>query len=172
MACQASVVIVSMLAAMLLGGCAAQSATNDANAAYTSAAMASAPMDRASDLARPRPGDYVTNGDLNDIHFEFDSYEIRPAAAKTLHASMEWMKSHPDSMLLIEGHADERGTSEYNLTLGERRARASMSYMVAHGIAARRISVVSFGEERALCGEHTESCWSKNRRAHFLVKLR
>ena len=72
--------------------------------------------------------------------------------------------------MLIEGHADERGTVEYNLALGERRAKAAMNYLVAQGVQASRFTVISYGEERPFCTEHNEACWSKNRRAHFLVK--
>jgi peptidoglycan-associated lipoprotein len=71
---------------------------------------------------------------------------------------------------LIEGHCDERGTPEYNLALGERRAQAAMSYLVALGIQANRISIVSYGHQQPLCTERNEACWAKNRRAHFLVK--
>ena len=72
--------------------------------------------------------------------------------------------------MLIEGHCDERGTNEYNLGLGDRRARATMNYLVSQGVQAGRISTVSYGEERPVCTEHNESCWQKNRRAQFLVK--
>jgi peptidoglycan-associated lipoprotein len=72
--------------------------------------------------------------------------------------------------VLIEGHCDERGTDEYNLALGERRARSAMNYLTSRGVAKERMSVVSYGEERPLCKEKTEACWAQNRRAHFLVK--
>ena len=72
--------------------------------------------------------------------------------------------------MLIEGHCDERGTVEYNLVLGERRAKAAMNYLVAQGVQASRFTVISYGKERPFCTEHTEACWSQNRRAHFLVK--
>ena len=176
MACQASMVIVSLVMAMLVGGCATHSATNDAaNAAYNGSAMTSGASDRtganADFSARPRLGEFVAQDDLRDVHFAFDSYEIGSTDAALLQASTEWMKAHPRSMMVIEGHADERGTNEYNLTLGERRARASMNYLVSHGVAATRIAIVSYGEERGVCHEHSEPCWSQNRRAHFLVKL-
>jgi len=74
--------------------------------------------------------------------------------------------------LLIEGHCDERGTNEYNLALGERRAKATMNYLVSQGIQANRITIISYGEERPICTEKTEACWAKNRRANFLVKPR
>ena len=74
--------------------------------------------------------------------------------------------------MLIEGHCDERGTNEYNLALGERRAKSTMNYLVSQGIQASRITIISYGEERPVCTEKTEECWAKNRRAHFLVKPR
>jgi peptidoglycan-associated lipoprotein len=73
-------------------------------------------------------------------------------------------------LVLIEGHCDERGTNEYNLALGERRAKAAMSYLVSQGVQANRITLISYGKERPVCGQHNEECWVKNRRARFQVK--
>jgi peptidoglycan-associated lipoprotein len=81
-----------------------------------------------------------------------------------------WLKAHPSYLVLIEGHCDERGTNEYNLALGERRAKATRDHLVSLGIEGSRITVISYGEERPVCTERTEGCWTKNRRAHFLVK--
>ena len=108
--------------------------------------------------------------DLNDIHFDFDKYEIRPSDAKVLDANAVWLTQNQRHLLLIEGHCDERGTNEYNVALGERRAKAAANYLVSRGIRANRITIISYGEERPLCGAHNEACWAKNRRAHFLVK--
>jgi peptidoglycan-associated lipoprotein len=119
---------------------------------------------------RPEPKDFVAIGDLADIHFDFDKYDIRPDAARVLDKNAGWLKSHAGDLLLVEGHCDERGTSEYNLALGERRAKATMNYLTSQGVDARRITVISYGEDRPQCREHTEACWAKNRRAHFLVK--
>jgi peptidoglycan-associated lipoprotein len=83
---------------------------------------------------------------------------------------VQWLRDHAETLVLIEGHADERGTNEYNLALGERRARAARDFLVERGIAAERISIVSFGEERPACTERTETCWAENRRANFLIK--
>jgi len=120
--------------------------------------------------ARPSPRDFMANAALKDVNFDFDKYDIRPADAKILDANAAWLKTNGRTLLLIEGHADERGTPEYNLALGERRAKAAMSYLTALGIQANRISTVSYGLEQPVCKEHTEACWAKNRRAHFLVK--
>jgi len=95
---------------------------------------------------------------------------IRAEDTRVLEANAKWLLDHPGTQLLIEGHADERGTNEYNLALGENRARVTRDQLVARGVAASRITLVSYGEERPTCRESSENCWSHNRRAHFLVK--
>jgi peptidoglycan-associated lipoprotein len=126
----------------------------------------------AGTAARPTPKEFAAVPDLVDIHFDFDKYDIRPGDAKVLDSNASWLKSNPAQLVLIEGHCDERGTNEYNLALGERRAKAAMNYLVSQGVQASRITIISYGEERPLCSEHNESCWTRNRRAHFLVKPR
>ncbi|HEV8615847.1 MAG TPA: peptidoglycan-associated lipoprotein Pal [Methylomirabilota bacterium] len=115
--------------------------------------------------------DFAAVPELKDIFFDFDKYDIRPGDAKTLDANAQWLKSN-DNLVLIEGHCDERGTNEYNLALGERRAKSTMNYLVSQGVQANRITIISYGEERPQCTEHNEACWAKNRRSHFLVKPR
>jgi peptidoglycan-associated lipoprotein len=122
--------------------------------------------------ARPSPREFAAVAALRDIFFDFDKYDIRPNDARTLDANATWLKSNPDHLVLIEGHCDERGTNEYNLALGERRAKSAMNYLVSQGVQASRITIISYGEERPACTERTEECWSRNRRAHFLVKPR
>jgi peptidoglycan-associated lipoprotein len=121
--------------------------------------------------ARPPVQEFAANPNLKDIHFDFDKYDIRPGDAKILDGNATWLKSN-NVLVLIEGHCDERGTNEYNLALGERRAKATMNYLVGQGVQAGRITIISYGEERPLCTEHTEACWARNRRAHFLSKPR
>ena len=125
-----------------------------------------------SSTARPVVQDFAATPELTDVFFDFDKYDIRPGDAKTLDSNASWLKSNPNHLVLIEGHCDERGTNEYNLALGERRAKSTMNYLVSQGVQANRITIISYGEERPQCTEHTESCWAKNRRAHFLVKPR
>ena len=120
--------------------------------------------------ARPAPSEFVPVRDLVDVHFEFDKYAIRPRDAEILDANARWLRANTDARLLIEGHCDARGTEEYNLSLGDRRAKAAMDYLVAQGIPAARITTISYGKERPQCSDHNEACWAKNRRAHFLVK--
>lgn len=129
-----------------------------------------APTPAPGPIARPAPKDFAPVPELQDIYFDFDKYDIRPSDTRTLDANAAWLKSNPNHLLLIEGHADERGTNEYNLALGERRAKATRDYLVSVGVDAGRITVISYGEERPTCTEKAEGCWAKNRRAHFLVK--
>jgi len=120
--------------------------------------------------ARPAPKEFAVNANVKDIFFDFDRYNVKPEAAKVLDDDAAWLKANAGQLVLIEGHCDERGTVEYNLVLGERRAKAAMNYLVAQGVQASRFTVISYGKERPFCTEHTEACWSQNRRAHFLVK--
>jgi peptidoglycan-associated lipoprotein len=120
--------------------------------------------------ARPAPREFSETPALKDVHFDFDKYELRPGDTKVLDANAGWLKANAGHLLLIEGHADERGTDAYNLALGERRAQAAMNYLIAQGIRAGRVTIVSYGEERPACKEHTEACWARNRRDHFLTK--
>ena len=120
--------------------------------------------------ALPAPQAFLETAALRNIYFDFDKYEIRPGDALILEENAKWLKASADTVVLIEGHCDERGTNEYNLALGERRAKATQNYLVSLGIAASRITTISYGEERPVCTERAESCWAQNRRAHFLVK--
>ena len=120
----------------------------------------------------PRPSEFSENTNLKDVFFEFDRYDVRAGDARILDGNAAWLKSNDNNLVLIEGHCDERGTNEYNLALGERRAKSTMNYLVSQGIQANRITIISYGKERPVCSEKNESCWQKNRRAHFLVKAR
>jgi peptidoglycan-associated lipoprotein len=106
---------------------------------------------------------------LKDIHFDFDKSEIKEPAKLILAEIKTWMLNHPDTKLMIEGHCDERGTKEYNIALGERRALSVRSHLVGLGINPARMQTISYGEEKPLCTTSEESCWWKNRRAHFLA---
>ena len=114
--------------------------------------------------------EFSENANLKDIHFDFDKYNIRPSDAKILDTNAAWLKSNAGNLILIEGHCDERGTNEYNLALGERRAKSTMNYLVAQGVQASRITIISYGKERPVCTERNDACWAKNRRSHFLTK--
>lgn len=106
---------------------------------------------------------------FEDIHFDYDKYEIQADAQAALKSVSSWLLKNPSARLLIEGHCDERGTNEYNLALADRRAKSVRDYLIALGIASARVEMVSYGKEKPICTEHTEGCWAKNRRAHFVI---
>jgi peptidoglycan-associated lipoprotein len=104
-----------------------------------------------------------------DIYFDFDSSAITDFAQEVLAEKAEWLRANPAATVVIEGHCDERGTSEYNLALGDRRANTVKNYLVNLGIASNRMRTISYGEERPADPRHTEEAWAKNRRAHFII---
>src|SRR5688572_18909605 len=171
---------------VVLSGCAKRPATTQAAAPAPTGAAATTPGGGASQMqptgsgtgggpaggggattpgttaapagARPAVADFREVPDLKDITFDFDKYDIRPADAKTLDTNATWLKSNPNHLVLIEGHCDERGTNEYNLALGERRAKSTMNYLVSQGVQASRITIISYGEERPACSQKSEEC--------------
>ena len=106
---------------------------------------------------------------LKDIHFDFDRYDIRPEDTQILKENAALLSKYPQVKVQVEGHCDERGTNEYNLALGERRASAAKKYLLSLGISTDRISSISYGEEKPLDTGHDEEAWSKNRRGHFVI---
>jgi len=105
---------------------------------------------------------------MQDAYFDLDKADIRPDARAALAKSADFLRNYPQAKVVLEGHCDERGSTEYNLALGDRRAAAVKQYMVSLGIAADRISTVSYGKEKPFCTESNESCWQQNRRGHFV----
>ncbi len=128
----------------------------------TQTAMAEAEAGVAATMEKP--------SDFPDIHFDFDQSFIREDARPTLRDVADYLKANPAASILIEGHCDERGTAEYNIALGERRAESTRSYLVSLGVKPGALSTVSFGEEKPLDPGHDETAWAKNRRAHFVRK--
>lgn len=108
--------------------------------------------------------------ELEDVFFDFDKAELRADARAILSRNGEMLQRHPDARILIEGHCDERGTREYNLALGDKRAKAAMDFLVRFGIEPVRIETISYGEERPFAMGHNESAWALNRRAHFVIR--
>ena len=180
------IALVLLISAPILAGCAKSPSTmSDASSPTAGGSMAgSAQGDRAvasaaggsagysaqSNSSRPNPKEFATMAQLKDIRFDFDRYDIRAEDSEVLDANAESLKANPKLLVLIEGHTDQRGTSEYNLALADRRAKASMNYLVSRGVRSNRITIISYGKERPVCAEPSEDCWSQNRRAHFLVK--
>jgi len=107
--------------------------------------------------------------DLKDIHFNFDQYDLDSNSKKVLEQNATYLKSNPDIRVEIQGHCDERGTNNYNIALGQRRAHSTKKYLVAQGVNSHQVNVISYGEEKPFCSDSNENCWYQNRRAHFLV---
>ena len=121
------------------------------------------------DLQRPLFRTAVEIPELKTVYFDYDKFELRPDAVATIDGNLAWLRSNPDKRILIEGHCDERGSEEYNLSLGDKRAKEVMRYLVKAGIAAVRIHTISYGEEFPVDPRHNEEAWAKNRRAVFKV---
>ena len=175
--------LVLLIAAVMVGGCAKkQTVKSDGGAAAAPGAgeVQEAPVKEAPAIpptamapALAEPGVAVTEeipSQFDDVRFDFDQAVVREDGRKTCQAVAAYLKKNPRAKLLIEGHSDERGTAEYNLALGERRAVAVMNYLVSLGVPKGNLSTISFGEERPLDPGHDEGAWARNRRAHFVLK--
>jgi peptidoglycan-associated lipoprotein len=130
------------------------------------------PKPEPAPMKKPEPAPVYKTPDVvmqEDIYFDFDKSTLTPAAQDNLLKKADWLRENPDVTATIEGHCDERGTNEYNLALGDRRAESAKAFLVDLGIDASRLTTISYGEERPLCSEKTEECWAKNRRDHFVV---
>ncbi|PYR59113.1 MAG: peptidoglycan-associated lipoprotein Pal [Acidobacteria bacterium] len=106
---------------------------------------------------------------MGDAFFDLDRSDIRDDAKAAVQKDADWLKRWTSTKVMIEGHCDERGTAEYNLALGERRAQAVRDYLVSLGVAAARVQTVSKGKEQPFCDDKNESCWQQNRRGHFVI---
>jgi peptidoglycan-associated lipoprotein len=107
---------------------------------------------------------------VKDAFFDYDKSDIRPDAQQALMGDAAFLQQHPNIRFTVEGHCDERGSTEYNLGLGDRRATAVKSFLVQQGVSADRIRTISYGKEKPFCTEHTEDCWQQNRRGHFVYQ--
>jgi peptidoglycan-associated lipoprotein len=127
------------------------------------------PLTEEEEFARMSLDELNAKKPLADVYFDYDKSDIRDEARASLQKNSEWLKKWTSTKITVEGHCDARGSSEYNLALGERRAIAVRDYLVSLGIGADRLSSVSKGKEQPFCTEENESCWSQNRRGHFII---
>lgn len=131
---------------------------------------------RQGPIGLPPVREYEATAELRDVYFDFGKAVIRASDVNILDANAAWLRAHPDQLVLIEGHCDNRGVgsvkNEFNMALGEQRAQAAMNHLVAKGVHPSRITIISYGEERPVCAVDDEPCWRQNRRARFLVKPR
>ena len=110
------------------------------------------------------------NANVKDIYFDYDKYDVRSDAQQTLQQDAQWLSQHPNVTFTIEGHCDERGSTEYNLALGDNRAQSAKNALVQMGVPANRIKTISYGKEKPFCTESNEQCWQENRRDHFVYQ--
>ena len=109
---------------------------------------------------------------LHDVFFSYDQWAISDSGMNALNRDAEWLKAHPGAVMKVEGHCDERGTADYNVVLGEKRAKAAKSYLVEMGVSPKQLAIVSYGKERPFCAEHDEACYQQNRRGHMLLSVK
>jgi peptidoglycan-associated lipoprotein len=170
--------VLVMLLALVASGCAKQVAQQDEAPGTEAPVVSTMPSQEVSGFRDQAVNDSAGAGSatygseqniaqLQRIHFDFDQFTLSDAARETLAGNAVWLRANSSQRIVIEGHTDERGSDEYNLALGERRARAALNYLVSLGIAADRLSILSYGEERPLDTGRNESAWAQNRRAEF-----
>lgn len=172
----------AIFSALIIAGCATEAAKKPevaSNASSSAAAasprtgsgkseVSSRQAPGGSSLDALREGKKPASGPLKEIYFEFDKYDLSSEARSILKANADWLRANPSVNVEIEGHCDERGTTEYNLALGAKRARAAMDYLVTLGVSSPRLKTVSYGEEIPVCRDKTEECYEKNRRDRFV----
>lgn len=166
----ANVVAVVSLGAMLAMGCSSKKTTgvNDGTGANGIGTQTTAGSD--SSLEKFKNGSLGSGGGpLSDIHFAYNEYTIEAQDGSVLRTNATWLQTNAQSRVQVEGHCDERGSEEYNIALGAKRAQAAKDYLVTLGIPGSRISTISYGKELPACQDHDESCWAQNRRDHFAV---
>jgi peptidoglycan-associated lipoprotein len=130
------------------------------------------PVSQSSSLEQLQQGKPVgapASSPLKDIYFDFDRYDLRPDARAMLQSNADWLRQNSSVSAQIEGHCDERGTAEYNLALGAKRAQTAKDYLTTLGVSAQRLSTISYGQELPVCTEHSEACWQKNRHDRFVI---
>jgi peptidoglycan-associated lipoprotein len=106
---------------------------------------------------------------IQDVFYGYDQWTVSNAGMESLNRDASYLKDHPGTVLKIEGHCDERGTSDYNMVLGDKRAKAARTYLIETGVSPKQVAIVSFGKERPFCFDHEESCYQQNRRGHMLL---
>jgi peptidoglycan-associated lipoprotein len=133
------------------------------------AAPAPRPLTEEEIFARKSVDQLNSERPLDDVFFDLDKSDIRDDGRSALQRNADWLKKWPSTQITVEGHCDSRGSSEYNLGLGSRRANAVKDYLSSLGVPANRLTIVSKGKEQPFCNDESESCWQQNRRGHFLI---
>ena len=170
-----NLILIGIFAVLVFGltiftGCAEKkTVVTDGSAQEQKVAAAQTTDTTKEEPAKVQPAEKAVTVPISDINFDFDLSNIRPDAREILKTDADVFLKNSASNIVIEGHCDERGTAEYNMALGQRRAQETMKYLVNLGIKESRMKTISYGEERPLDPGHNEEAWAKNRRAHFVV---
>lgn len=176
-----SLIVFLILALLITASCSKKAITTTKDPTYgsnpsaasseqSSTSIQQGDLEQSQAISTTDSGERVMMVMLEDIYFEFDKSTLTPQAKKSLVKKAEWLRANRDVKVIIEGHCDERGTNEYNLALGDRRAASTKTFLVDLGIAPSRLTIISYGEERPLISGHNEEAWAKNRRAHFGIE--
>ncbi|HAH05036.1 MAG TPA: peptidoglycan-associated lipoprotein [Elusimicrobia bacterium] len=168
------------LALAVAGACAPKKTVKKPGTGLNAAGLASDADDSLSssipsvdvEEARIRGKEFRQTQELKTVYFDYDSYALNDAARETLKDDAGYLKTHIDLEILIEGHCDQRGTNEYNLALGQKRAKETRDYLIRSGIPGKSVGTISFGKERLACEDMTEECWGQNRRADIKIRAR
>jgi peptidoglycan-associated lipoprotein len=153
----------AILALGLLLGCSSKKTASLENVGGTSPGTATTEEKTDQSL------DAKEGGPLSDIHFGYNDYTVQPQDSSILRSNATWLQAHPNSNVQVQGNCDERGSEDYNIALGAKRAQSAKDYLTTLGISPGRITTISYGKELPICQEHDESCWQRNRRDHFAV---
>jgi peptidoglycan-associated lipoprotein len=163
--------IVSVGVMLLMAGCSSKKPTpvGDMNTSVGGMGENTTGAGGGTKLEDWEKGTIGKGGPLSDIHFGYNDSTIQDQDGPVLKSNASWLQAHPETRVQVEGYCDERGSEEYNIALGAKRAQAGKDYLETLGINASRMSTISYGKELPLCTDHDESCWQQNRRDHFMV---
>jgi peptidoglycan-associated lipoprotein len=165
--------IALVIVSLALGGCSSKKKANEGQglnpAPGSGMGVGGIPGGGGSQYQHGSMGGNGTGGPLGDIHFGYNEATIQPQDNEVLKSNAEWLSAHASARVQIEGHCDDRGSEEYNIALGARRAQAAKDYLTTLGISGDRMSTISYGKELPVCTEQTDDCWAQNRRDHFAV---
>jgi peptidoglycan-associated lipoprotein len=170
-----SVIAVALGLFWLVGCSSTKQPTVETPPAATPQAAAKSPVRKAQastsleDLQKGQTPETPKENPLREIYFDFDDYQLKSSAREILKTNADWLMKNPSVTVTIEGHCDERGTSEYNLALGAKRAQAAKDYLATSGVSTSRLTTTSYGSEIPVCREHNEECWQRNRRDRFVA---
>jgi peptidoglycan-associated lipoprotein len=136
------------------------------------ASLSSAGMSNRQRAELAREEKAAIEAGLQDVFFGYDQWTLSDSGMEALNRNAQWLKAHPGAVMKVEGHCDERGTADYNVVLGDKRAKAARSYLIESGVSPKQVAIISYGKERPFCTDPAESCYQQNRRGHVLLNVK